>query len=61
MSYHKSILTEEQSFYNDYFVLPSHTNYLRKVTYTNEETLIKPVIKNIEGEQGTISIDKIGA
>lgn len=62
LGFQQSILNEEQSFHNDYVILPSHTNYLRKIIYTNEELLINPTIKQIiDLENGRISIDKIGS
>lgn len=55
-----SILGEEEHIKRDYLILPTHNNYLQKVTYTEDENLLFPKILHSDVDGDTFKYGPVG-
>jgi hypothetical protein len=59
-SIQNSILKEEDHIKPDYFILPTHNNYLQEVRYTDKEDLLFPKILHSDVNEITVNYGSIG-
>ncbi len=56
----ESIVPQEETYSNTYFIIPTHTNYLSKVIYTDDEDKLFPTLAKIQGNNYKVEFNRVG-
>ncbi|QNF34415.1 hypothetical protein HUW51_17415 [Adhaeribacter swui] len=56
----KSIVSQEETFQNNYWIVPTQNEYLFDVDYTSDNKKLFPQIETINGDSFNINLNKIG-
>ncbi|MDX9852578.1 MAG: hypothetical protein RBS81_02170 [Tenuifilaceae bacterium] len=55
-----SIIPQNESFKESYWIIPTHKNYLFRVVYTDNHDNLYPEIHSLHGDQFTMDFNKVG-